>query len=101
MSHFLSLLLRLVFSIFCWRMCFGTVSKALFMSIVTRIVRDGGVFWLNPSSMCWERLVSRVVVECCFLKPCWVLAIGNWWDVLRKISFSRTFDIVERRDMGL
>ena len=50
-SHFLSLLGRFVLSIFCVSMCFGTVSKALFMSIAARRVREGGVFWLKPSSI--------------------------------------------------
>lgn len=51
-SHFLVLFGRLVSSIFCARMCLGTVSNALFMSITAKTVRAGGAFWLKPSNMC-------------------------------------------------
>lgn len=51
-SQRLSLLCRVVVVIFSISKCLGTVSKALFMSIATIIVRDGGESWLKPSRMC-------------------------------------------------
>ena len=41
----------------------GTLTKALFISIVTRTVCIGGGFRLKPSSMCWMRFVRMVEVE--------------------------------------
>ena len=65
-----------VFIIFFARMWRGTVSNALFMSIVISTVRFGG-FWLKPSNMFCVRFVSSVVVECCCLKPCWIGEVGS------------------------
>ena len=58
------------FKIFCIRMCLGTVSNALLMSMAIRKERWEGV-WFSPFVMCWEMLVRAVEVERDFLKPCW------------------------------
>ena len=51
----------------------GTVSKALVMSIVARIVRCSGFGELRPSYIVSVRVVRRVVVECSAQIPvlCW------------------------------
>ena len=52
------------------RLCLGTVSKALLMSMVARTERSGGSSLLNPSRIYWVRVVRWVVVEWEARKPC-------------------------------
>lgn len=60
---FLSFGDMLVLRILLIRICRGTVSKALLISIAAMIVRMGGGVWLKPVSMRCERSVRRVFVE--------------------------------------
>ena len=46
------------------------VSKALFISSATVIVRAGGAIWLNPFVTVLFSVCSVVTVECCVLYPC-------------------------------
>ncbi len=55
------------------RRCLGTVSNALLMSMVARVVRLGGVL-LKPSATYWVSLVRYVEVLCEERKPCWCSA---------------------------
>ena len=48
------------------------VSKALFISSTTVIVRAWGVIWLNPFPTLLFYVCSSVIVECCVLNPCCV-----------------------------
>ena len=51
-------------------------SKALLMSIaISRVLLCGG-FWLKTSAMSSVNCVSKVLVERCDLKPCWVCESG-------------------------
>ena len=59
-SHFLVSLWSVVFRIFCDSIRRGTVSKALFMSIVVSTVRGGGDLSLKPLRICCVKFVSRV-----------------------------------------
>ena len=53
------------------RMCRGTVSKALLMSMAASNVLCAGLDWLRPSSVVCVMFVRSEVVECWGLKPCW------------------------------
>jgi len=59
---FLSFVDMCVLMILSMRLCLGTVSKALFMSMVASTERSGFIS-LKPSRMCCVRVVSNVVVE--------------------------------------
>ena len=100
-SHRLMLLFMLVFMIFCNSMCFGTVSKALEMSMVASRVRAAGFLLLKPSSMSLVMLVRTVVVECWGLKPCCDVSRGMLGLILFSINRSNTLDVVLRSEMGL
>ena len=50
----------------------GVASKVLRMSIEISSVLLCGALWLKPSSMSCVSCVSKVLVECCCLKPYWV-----------------------------
>jgi len=50
-NHFLSLLCMTVLRILEMKMCRGTVSKALFISITASVVLRGGCLLLEPSKM--------------------------------------------------
>ena len=50
--------------------CICIVSKALFISSATVIVRAGGAIWLNPFATMLFSVRSAVTVECCVLYPC-------------------------------
>ena len=78
----------------------GTVSKALKMSIAATIERGAGLLLLRSCRIFWERLVSRVDVECCDRKPCWVGLRGRSGVILARTRRSRTLEIFDRRDIG-
>ena len=52
--------------------CMFIVSKALFISCATVIVREGGAIWLNPFATVLFNVCSVVTVDCCALYPCCV-----------------------------
>ena len=52
------------------------VSKALFISSVTVIVRAGGAIWLNPFSTVLFNVCRAFTVEFCVLYPCCVGVFG-------------------------
>ena len=51
--------------------CRLTVSNALLMSSAIAMVRCGGCFLLKPVVMVLFMWCSAVVVDLCYLKPCW------------------------------
>ena len=53
-----------------------TVSKALFISSATVIVRAGGDIWFNPFATVLFTVCSAVTVECYILYPCCVGVFG-------------------------
>ena len=57
----------LVCSRFLICVCMSIVSKALFISSVTVIVRERGAIWLNPFATVLLNVCSAVIVECCVL----------------------------------
>ena len=79
----------------------GMASNALLMSIVKSMVLRCGRGSLNPSKVRWVRSVSRVVVEWCGLKPCWVGDSGICGVVIFKMSRSTTLEGVQRSVTGL
>ena len=91
----------LVCSSFLISVCMFIVSKALFISSATVIVRAGGAIWLNPFARVLFTVYSAVTVECCVLYPCCVGVFGMFAVMLGKRLFSSIFAITERRDMGL
>ena len=98
--HFLLLGSIVVFSIFLIRICLGTVSKALFMSIKVRIVLVGGVFWLKPSKICCVRDERWVVVKCNGRNPCLVGESGISVCILFRINLSIILTIFDVNEMG-
>ena len=52
--------------------CMYIVSKALFISSVSVIIRAGGVIWLNPFATVLFTVCSAVTVKCCVFHPCCV-----------------------------
>ena len=63
-----------VCSSFLISVCVFIVSKALFISSATMIVRAGGAIWLNPfATVLFSVLFS---VECCVLYPCCMGVFG-------------------------
>ena len=66
----------LVCSSFLISVCMFSVSKALFTSSATVIVRAGGAIWLNILATVLFNVYSVVTVECCVLYPCYVGMIG-------------------------
>ena len=66
----------LVCSSFLISVCMFIVSKALFTSSGTVIVRAGGAIWLNSFPMVLFTVCSAVTVECCVLYPCCVGVFG-------------------------
>ena len=44
--------------------------------------------------------MSAVVVEWLGLKPCWKLCCGMNWRIEFRISFSSSFEIVDKRESG-
>ena len=56
--------------------CMFIVSKVLFISRATVIVRTGGAIWLNPFATVFFNVCSAVTVECCVLYPCCVGVFG-------------------------
>ena len=81
-------------------MVWFTVSKALLMSKVTRIVRLGGLLF-KPVVMLFVMLCSAVVVEWNFLKPCWSGLSGKLGVMCVKRIFSRVLTIGESNAIGL
>ena len=79
----------------------GTVSKALLMSTVARSVRCAGLGVLRPSSVVCVMFVSRDVVECWGLKPCWEGDRGMCGVMLFRTSLSSILEGVQRRETGL
>ena len=55
----------LVCSSFLISVCMFIVSKALFISNATVIVRTGGAIWWNPFAMVLVTVCSAATVECC------------------------------------
>ena len=82
-------------------MWLGAVSKALFMSIVTRMVLIGGAFWLNSSSMCCLRFFMMVEVEWTFLKPYLEGSKGICGYMRRRMIFSKTLEKMQSKEIGL
>ena len=62
----------LVCSSFLISVCMSIVSKGLFISSATVIVRAGGAILLNPFATVLFNVCSTVPVECCVLYPCYV-----------------------------
>ena len=56
--------------------CMFIVSKALFISSATVIVRAGRAIWLNPFATVLFTVCIAVSVECCVLYPCCVGVFG-------------------------
>ena len=56
--------------------CMIIVSKALFISSATVILRAGGAIWLNHFAMVLFSECSAVTVECCVLYPCCMGVFG-------------------------
>ena len=52
------------------------VSKYLFISSATVIIRAGLAIWLNPTATVLFTVCSAVIVECCVLFPCCVGVFG-------------------------
>ena len=67
---------RFVCSSFLISMCMFIVSKALFISSATVIVRAGGPIWLNPFATVLFSVCTAVTVECCVLYPCCMGVFG-------------------------
>ena len=65
-----------VYSSFLISVCMFIVSKALFISSATVIVRAWGAIWLNPFATVLFTVCSVVTVECCVLYPCCVGVFG-------------------------
>ena len=65
-----------VCSSFLISVCMFIVSKALFISSATVIVRAGGSIWLNHFAMVLFSVCNAVTVECCVLCPC---CMGVWY----------------------
>ena len=61
-----------VCSSFLISVCMLIVSKALFISCATVIVRAGGAIWLNHFATVLFNVCSDVTVECCVVYPCCV-----------------------------
>ena len=64
------------------------------MSTAMSSVLICGTLWLKPSSMSCVSCVSKVLVECCGLKPCWVGDSGICGVIRFSISRSRTLKAV-------
>ena len=60
----------LVCSSFLISVCIFIVSKALFISSASVIVRAGGAIWLNPFTTVLFTVCSAVTVECCVWYVC-------------------------------
>ena len=73
--HRLSLLCKGELLIFCIRMCLGTVSNALFMSIAIRIVLNGFFLFKSVyrflSYVCKEGVCGVIGFEAVLLCGCW------------------------------
>ena len=59
----------LVCSSFLISMCMFILSKTLFMSSATVIVRAAGASWLNPFATVLFTVCSAVTIECCVVYP--------------------------------
>ena len=77
--------------------CIFIVSKALFISSATVIVRARGAMWLNPFATVLFTVCSAVTVEWCALYP---YCVGVFGMLKGRRLFSSVFAITERRDMG-
>ena len=51
--------------------------------------------------MSWVKSVSKVVVECLGLNPCCCCIDGSEGDISLSISFSKSFESVDKREIGL
>ena len=76
------------------------VSKALFISSDTVIVRAGVPIRLNPYAMVLFSVCSAVTVECCVLYTCCMGVFYMFAVMQGKMFVSSVFAINERRDMG-
>ena len=77
------------------------VSKALFISTVTKTVRGERRFWLKPSSICWVRILKKVGDGWFFLNPCWEGERRIWDSKRGRSIFSMTLERVSGREIGL
>ena len=82
------------------RIGIGTVSNALEMSTAATIARGAGLLLLRPCRIFWERLVRRVVVECCDRNPCWVGLKVSSGVIVARTRRSRILETFEMRDTG-
>ena len=82
-------------------LCLGMASNALLMSTVINNVLCAGLFALMPSKECWVRPVSRVVVECSALNPCWEGTVGMCCFIMFSIRRSVILDGVHSSVIGL
>ena len=96
--HFLMGVGIVEFKIFCIKLCLGTVSNALLMSMAR-----SSVLWLGcsfkPFIIGCIILVRAVVVEWFCLYPCWKVGLGRCGEIKLRISFSRSLQSVDKRDM--
>ena len=88
----------LVLKILFISLCLGVASKVLLISIAMNSILLCGALWLKPSSM---SCVSKVLVECCGLKPCWVGDNGICGVTRFNMSRSMTLKAVLSSVMGL
>lgn len=100
-SHFLTLFWMCVLSILFMRMCLGTVSNALLMSMAAMSVLCAGFCVFSPSSVVCVRVVRSVVVEWCGLKPCCVGDSGMSELIWFRTSLSKIFEGLGRSEIGL
>ena len=90
-----------VCSSFLISVCMFIMSKALFISSATAIVRAGGTIWLNPFDTVLFSVCSAVTVECCVFYPCCMGVFGMFGVMQGRRLFSNVFAITEMRDKGL
>jgi len=98
--------LMIVFGMFvcvslCMSVCRLTVSKALDMSRAIASVLCGGFCLLNPAVIVLLMICNAVVVECCFLKPCWWSFSVMLSVMYGSIVFSSVFAIGDSSAIGL
>ena len=57
--------------------------------------------WLKPVATVLLMLCSAVFVECLVLNPCYVMMLGMFCGMYRRITFSSVLAITDRRHIGL
>ncbi len=86
--------------IFCVRICLGTVSNALLISMVASVVHFGGSS-LKPSAISCVSLVKYVCVLRLGRNPCWWFAWGVCCEIRVSMRRSMTLDVQQRSEIGL